>query len=280
MKKHPTLHQAGLSLVELMVAMAIGLILMLGATGVLLTNQQAFNTTSGLSSIQDSSRIAIDMLSRQIREAGSHPCKGMAFDPAAGSAATMLGLLNQGIDINSGDNPGNRDTAQAAINLITVDNTQTITAQSGNVFTVKNELASGDSILVCGGEKQTASILTVSAANSNSVTTSSAPPGSQSKYTGATLSSGLMTQLWYIGTNADGRPNSLYRSTNGGNPEEMVDGVIGLTIAAQGTNGLKLDLIVCSRDADVRGLTANNAQECGPGRIQRTVSTIIQRRAA
>lgn len=268
MKKHPTLHQAGLSLVELMVAMAIGLILMLGATGVLLTNQQAFNTTSGLSSIQDSSRIAIDMLSRQIREAGSHPC------------AASLNL--NGIIINSDENPGNRDTAQGSINLVTVGGYQTITASSGNILTVRNELAAGDPIIVCGIPERIPLSVTASAADDDSVTIS---PNPETNLTGATLVTGLMTQLWYIGSNADGRPNSLYRRTNGGNPEEMVDGVIGLNIvdlniAGQPNIGFKLDLIVCSRDADVRGLTADNAQACGPGRIQRTVSTIVQRRAA
>lgn len=272
MNKHQTLSQMGLSLIELMVAMAIGLILMLGATGVLLTNQQAFNTTSGLSAIQDSSRIAIDMLSRQIHQAGSHPCKGMSFD----STIDLLNLLDQGIDINSADNPGNRDESQDAINLITVGATQTITAQAGNLLTVRNELKDGDPILACGGEHLSIELLSVSDANGDIVTTSTVPIKG---HAGGTLVTGLMQQLWYIGTNADGRPNSLYRRTNGGNPEEMVDGVVGLNIAAQGRNGFKLDLIVCSRDADVRGLTTDNAQACGPGRIQRTVSTIIQRRA-
>lgn len=279
MKKHAHIYQTGLNLVELMVAMAIGLILMLGATGVLLTNQQAFSTTEGLSGIQDSSRVAIDMLSRDIRAAGSHPCTAMQVsDQTGGNASELLDLLKGGTLLAPSDNPGNRDTTQGAIRLVTLSSTQTITGHvtGSAVITANNDLAAGDSVLACGGTPLATYLLKVADRTASTITTTVAP---QTNMTGATISSGLSTRLWYIGTHND-RLSSLYLSTDGGNPVEMVDGVVGLNVSAEGVNGIKIDLVVCSKNADVRGLTNDNNQLCGSGRIQRNISTIVQRRAA
>lgn len=73
------LYQQGLTLVELMVAMAIGMILMLGATGVLISNQQTFRTSENLAGIQENGRIALEMLAGEIRQTGGNPCGTLAI---------------------------------------------------------------------------------------------------------------------------------------------------------------------------------------------------------
>ena len=66
----PPTKQQGLSLVELMIAMVIGLILMAGISQVLLSGKRSFNTQSGTGTLQENGRFAMYYLQRDIRMAG------------------------------------------------------------------------------------------------------------------------------------------------------------------------------------------------------------------
>ena len=68
------LYSKGLALIELMIAMVLGLVLIGAATGVMLSNTQSFRTTKSLSQIQDSARLGFELMARDIRQAGSVPC--------------------------------------------------------------------------------------------------------------------------------------------------------------------------------------------------------------
>jgi len=79
---HPTFSErprrahrnGGFTLIELMVAMILGLIVIAGVTSVFLAGQQSFRTNNALSDVQDGSRIAFELLARDIREAGLTGC--------------------------------------------------------------------------------------------------------------------------------------------------------------------------------------------------------------
>lgn len=66
--------QKGVSLVELMVALAIGSILMLGLVQVFAASRAAYMTAEGMSRVQENARFAIDFLQRDIRMAGHFGC--------------------------------------------------------------------------------------------------------------------------------------------------------------------------------------------------------------
>ena len=66
--KHPR-QQKGLSLVELMIALVIGLILIAGVIQVFLSNQAAYRETQRFSELQDSIGFAVDFMVRDIRGA-------------------------------------------------------------------------------------------------------------------------------------------------------------------------------------------------------------------
>ena len=73
--------QRGFSLVELMVASAIGLIVV-GSIGYFyLGTRQAYRTTDNLSRVQESQRIVLDTLAREIRLAGYAGCVNLAAKP-------------------------------------------------------------------------------------------------------------------------------------------------------------------------------------------------------
>lgn len=66
--------QNGLSLVELMIGITLGLILLTGVMQVFLSSKNVFTSQQSLSRIQESGRMAIEFLSRDIRMAGFMGC--------------------------------------------------------------------------------------------------------------------------------------------------------------------------------------------------------------
>lgn len=70
--------QRGVSLVELMVAMVLGLLLTAGVLQVFSGNSQAYRFHEALSRIQENGRFALDELTREIRMAGYLGCSSQA----------------------------------------------------------------------------------------------------------------------------------------------------------------------------------------------------------
>lgn len=64
----------GVSLIELMVALAIGTLLILGLVQVFGASRTAYQLSSGLGRVQENGRFALDMLQRDIRMAGHMGC--------------------------------------------------------------------------------------------------------------------------------------------------------------------------------------------------------------
>lgn len=88
MRRH-THKQQGISLVEVMVALALGLIVSVGALSLMLGNRQSYRTTEALARVQEATRITFDLMSRDLRAAGINACSGgvrvmnLLVDPTA-----------------------------------------------------------------------------------------------------------------------------------------------------------------------------------------------------
>lgn len=67
-------HQAGLSLIELMIAITIGLILILGLVQVFSASSAAYRLSQGVARNQENARFSLDFLQRDIRMAGHAGC--------------------------------------------------------------------------------------------------------------------------------------------------------------------------------------------------------------
>lgn len=75
MTSMPSLRRiAGLSLVELMIAMVIGLVVMLGVVQVFAASRESYRLSEGLARVQENSRFAMDSLQRELRMAGHFGC--------------------------------------------------------------------------------------------------------------------------------------------------------------------------------------------------------------
>jgi Tfp pilus assembly protein PilW len=89
MKRAPKLNktQAGLSIIELMVALVLGLLLMTGVLQVFLASKQTFATNEAISRLQENGRFGLDFIARSARMAGYFDA---TFDPKSPPLGIVL----------------------------------------------------------------------------------------------------------------------------------------------------------------------------------------------
>ena len=92
--RHPSRH-TGFSLVELMVAMTIGLIIIVAVSALFLSNQRTSRTQQAHSVMQDNARVALDRLTYTIRHAGYAGYFG--GENRSASATDAPGSLSMGV---------------------------------------------------------------------------------------------------------------------------------------------------------------------------------------
>lgn len=73
--------QAGMSLIELMIAMTLGLVVLGGVATAFLGSKQSYRVNDNLARMQESARYAFDILSKDIRMAGYYGCAGNISSP-------------------------------------------------------------------------------------------------------------------------------------------------------------------------------------------------------
>lgn len=111
--------QRGFSLVELMVAMIIGLFLLGGGLAVFLSGQMSFRTNEGAARLQENARMGFELLSRDLREAGGNACgtsrvASALNHPNAHWASDWSAGPIQGVAASMDSPPGAQATGTAA----------------------------------------------------------------------------------------------------------------------------------------------------------------------
>lgn len=81
--------QAGFTLIELMIALLLGVLVAAAAGGVFLSNKRIYAASETVNRLQETGRVTFELMSRDLREAGGNPCN------------TGASLVNQ---LVSGDN--------------------------------------------------------------------------------------------------------------------------------------------------------------------------------
>lgn len=99
--------QIGLSLIELMIAITLGLILMAGVTQIFVSSKVVFSTQQGLSRIQETGRLAIDFMSRDISAAGYYGCYKPVSTPVPAPAPAPSPNMLNGTPLSLGGLHGN-----------------------------------------------------------------------------------------------------------------------------------------------------------------------------
>lgn len=192
---------AGFGLVELMVAMALGLLVVGGAVALLLSTRQANGSTDNLSRMAESVRTSHDLITRELREAGTTPCDAQqqvanVLGNGQGSSPTWWAAWGEAVRgytgsltfpaAATGTATAERVAGTAAVLLragsaldaltVTAHNTATLTFSTS---VANHGLAVGDLVMVC--DFRQAAVLQVTAVNlasgSFSHTTGSGSPG-------------------------------------------------------------------------------------------------------
>ena len=66
--------QLGLTLIELMISMVMGLVIVGGVLSIFVSSSQTSKVNDNLMRVQENARIAFELMARDIREAGQNPC--------------------------------------------------------------------------------------------------------------------------------------------------------------------------------------------------------------
>lgn len=115
--------QHGFTIVEIMVAMLLGLILMAGVISLMVGNKRSFNEQIEMSRLQENARFAIEFLTRDIRMAGYAGCSSdmekviSHLDLNDASLSPNMGiknLLNMGIPVEGVDSNSSSGTWEAS----------------------------------------------------------------------------------------------------------------------------------------------------------------------
>lgn len=191
------LRSRGFTLIELMIAMILGLIVIAGVTSIFLAGQQSYRTNNALGEVESSSRIAFELMARDIRQAGLAGC-----DTSSGRVANVLnnastdwwanwanavhgygGGNSSAVDGDSDQTDPAVTTGTAAKNRVAGTDSLQLIGASGLPVTIEEdkepaanfklntsttELADGDIIIVCSPDH--AAILQISNYNNSNVT--------------------------------------------------------------------------------------------------------------
>lgn len=294
----------GLSLIELMIAMMLGLLVVASASAIFLSNRQTYRATEGLGRVQESGRMAFELMARDLREAGGVPC-GNADRTEPLKLVNVLNNpttnwwsnWNNGVlgyeGAIPGGNPANRVAGTDAVDLMSGDTSSAVTVVAHvpasarfDLNTIHHNLDDGDLAIVCDWRQ--ASLFQVTNAqpeiNSNVVhNLGGGVPGNCSKglgYANPPVCTPLGTQYeygansqivrlsatrWFVGTNPNGG-RSLYRSmlTNNGGALVVRDQEI-----ADGVNDMELQYLVdgAANYVDASAVAANQWRDVTAVRV-------------
>lgn len=236
--------QRGFSLVELMVAMTLGLIV-LGAVGYLyLGSRQTFRTTDAVARIQENARFALQTMAYDVRMAGYVGCAGLGTQTK--SIANSLPAVNMSNAITGWDS-GAGAAAFGGVNRVAGDAISIIGAFGGGVNLTGN-LAANANVQVQGnpyGFQQDDVLVVTDCKNANifQVTNNPGNAGLVTLASGNGSNTGnrvdpfgldafvmkIEQYTYFIGTNPSGG-RSLYRSSLSEGTVEVADNVWDMQI--------------------------------------------------
>ncbi|MBB3276154.1 MULTISPECIES: hypothetical protein [unclassified Pseudoxanthomonas] len=84
----PPASMAGLSLIELMIAVVLGLLVVLAAIGLFTSNRAVYDSTEALSRIQENARAGFELMARDLRAADGTVCRTPVDTSTAAAAAS------------------------------------------------------------------------------------------------------------------------------------------------------------------------------------------------
>jgi type IV pilus assembly protein PilW len=255
-------HARGITLIELMIALVLGLVVTGAALALFVTNRQTYTASENLNRMQETARSAFELMSRDIREAATNPCDStMALTNQIKDSTTRwwtnwdLATGVQGYpaatafpDAGFGTGEGDRVNGTAAIEFKSAVPTGAVVsadmANTSSEITVNSTsgISGGDILAICDFNHGTLFQATGTAAGQISHATSGTPGNIDSTlppdiYKKNAIVARVHASRWYIGHNDDGG-TSLYQSSlvnTAGAPgvatNEIADGITGMQLS-------------------------------------------------
>ena len=261
----PIYWQSGLSLIELMVAIVIGLILLSGVFTIFMSNKQSYRVQENMGRVQENGRFAIDIMARTLRMTG---WQGDGVDDWSNGS---LSASNGGVPLTGTNNDtDNGNTILNGSDTITViyqgntdgfvkdclGNTVPVGANVQNTFRV-NTTAGG----VVGATAGTVGQLECVTTNGGTVTTSALIDGVE----------GFQIQ-YGVDTDNDRAANSYVSGDNVTDSDEVISVRINLLLM---TNADRLAVIPANNTYNLLDFSFT---EPGDERLRRRFSTTINMR--
>lgn len=185
----------GFTLIELMVAMLLGLIVIAGVSSVFLANMRSYHANTALGDVQSNARIAFELMARDVRQAGLAGCNSrnnrisnvLGNGPNNGGTDWWANFLKNAVHGYEGDQDdpaattgtteGLRVAGTDSLEVIGAVGTGLSVAESNNGGATKanfklnepsSDLQTGDIIMVCDPDH--AALMQITNYNSSNVT--------------------------------------------------------------------------------------------------------------
>lgn len=152
----------GFTILELMVALGLGLLVSAAATQLFVTNLQGFNIQRGMGDVQDNGRFALDFINRDVRGAGIRPAGSLdnPYPPVVIDIAQVPGATDATLTTSDGvSTTGLGSSDQLVIQKLTL--TDTVDCEGNAVaanrymvsryFLRKDDASGSASALACEG---------------------------------------------------------------------------------------------------------------------------------
>lgn len=264
-------NQQGLTLVEVMVAMTIGLVLLGGVVTVMSSSQSTYRVNEAMARMQENARYAFQLLSRDIRMAGYRGCRGdiVTITNVLNGKADFLWRFDQPLEGYEATSANGWDpTLPSEINVpLTGGNMGRDIivlrgVESNYAKVISHASESADLVVEGGGDIKTGNAVLVSncqgaaifkatgvsnVSGQKVITHADNPGGSAGSNALAALGKSfkdgevaqISTRSYYIRENPAGIP-SLYRKRGSQPAEELVEGVENMQVEyGEDTNGDK-----------------------------------------
>lgn len=264
----PAQRARGFTLIELMIAMLLGLLVISAAGAIFVSNRQTYVATESLGRVQESARVAFELMARDLREAGGNPCDRRTavvsvLEPAMADwwANWDIAVMGYGpgdamAGLTSGSATEDRVGTTDAIELKSAHTGVAVESHTAGtalfeVDSADSGLAAGDLAVVC--DYTQASLFEVSSVvgGTNPLVSHDVGGSNCTKGLGLPVScdggtgtiyiypanstiAKVSATRWYVGNNAQGG-QSLFRQTrrssaSGVASEEVVRGVAGMAL--------------------------------------------------
>jgi type IV pilus assembly protein PilW len=260
--------QKGLSLIELMISITLGLILMTGVVQMFLSSKTTFATQQGVSRVQETGRLSVDFIAKDLRMAGyaGLGSRLVRVVNSTGAAATVFNNYVDGVSVLAAPQAGlglagtDMLIIRGALNSNSAPLTAATSVTGAGVGTLTTALVSEeaggcgvavpryngicliDTLVVSDYKKSYVFIPTgITKLNATTVTINYAgtwggdPINPNQFFTIGARVSATTNVAYYIDTGTSGRP-SLFQQINGVNPLELLEGVSDMSIAYSRAN--------------------------------------------